>query len=171
VAGFLGVVCLALATYGLGILPVNWFGLVFLGTAFALFVLDIKAPTHGALTAAGAASLILGALVLFNSPGVPVSVRVSPWLVIITSLLTAAGFGLLVFYVVRVQKVPVWIGTEGAVGRIGTVRSPLSPRGTVRLESELWTAEIIPGEGSLPKGARVEVVRVDGYKLIVKKAP
>jgi membrane protein implicated in regulation of membrane protease activity len=41
----------------------------------------------------------------------------------------------------------------------------------VRLESELWTAEIIPGEGSLPKGARVEVVRVDGYKLIVKKAP
>jgi membrane-bound serine protease (ClpP class) len=48
VAGFIGVVCLALATYGLGVLPVNWFGIVFLVTAFVLFLLDIKAPTHGA---------------------------------------------------------------------------------------------------------------------------
>jgi membrane-bound serine protease (ClpP class) len=55
-AGFIGVVCVALALYGFGVLPVNWFGLVFLATAFALFVLDIKAPTHGALTAAGVAS-------------------------------------------------------------------------------------------------------------------
>ncbi|HTP03474.1 MAG TPA: ATP-dependent Clp protease proteolytic subunit, partial [Anaerolineales bacterium] len=49
--GFIGVVCLALAFYGLGLLPVNWFGLIFLVTAFILFILDIKAPTHGALTA------------------------------------------------------------------------------------------------------------------------
>jgi len=50
VAGFIGAVCLALAAYGLGVLSVNWFGLVFLAIAFTLFILDIKAPTHGALT-------------------------------------------------------------------------------------------------------------------------
>jgi membrane-bound serine protease (ClpP class) len=61
VAGFIGVVSLALATYGLGILPVNWFGIVFLLLAFVLFIVDIKAPTHGALTAAGVGSLIVGA--------------------------------------------------------------------------------------------------------------
>jgi membrane-bound serine protease (ClpP class) len=44
VAGFIGVVCLALAGYGLGWLPVNWFGIVFLATSFVLFILDIKAP-------------------------------------------------------------------------------------------------------------------------------
>ena len=48
VAGFVGVICMALATYGMGMLPVNWFGLIFLLTAFVLFILDIKAPTHGA---------------------------------------------------------------------------------------------------------------------------
>ena len=53
VAGFMGAVMLALASYGLGILPVNWFGIIFLLIAFVLFILDIKAPTHGALTAAG----------------------------------------------------------------------------------------------------------------------
>ncbi|MDP3185252.1 MAG: ATP-dependent Clp protease proteolytic subunit, partial [Anaerolineales bacterium] len=51
-AGFIGAVCLALAAYGLGVLPVNWFGLFFLVIAFVLFIADIKAPTHGALTLA-----------------------------------------------------------------------------------------------------------------------
>lgn len=53
VAGFVGVVFLALAALSLGFLPVNWFGLVIILTSFVLFVLDIKAPTHGALTAVG----------------------------------------------------------------------------------------------------------------------
>jgi membrane-bound serine protease (ClpP class) len=82
VPGFIGITCLALAIYGLGLLPVNWFGLVFIVTAFVLFLLDIKAPTHGALTAAGVASFIAGALVLFNSPGVPQFQRVSVPLVV-----------------------------------------------------------------------------------------
>jgi membrane-bound serine protease (ClpP class) len=80
IAGFTGVVCLLLAIYGMGLLPVNWFGILFLAVAFILFILDIKAPTHGALTAAGVGSFIVGALILFNSPNVPSFQRVSvPW--------------------------------------------------------------------------------------------
>ncbi|MCS6907827.1 MAG: ATP-dependent Clp protease proteolytic subunit [Anaerolineales bacterium] len=82
VAGFLGVVCLALAAYGLGFLSVNWFGLIFLGIAFVLFILDIKAGASGGLTAAGIGSFIVGALVLFNSPGTPEFQRVSIPLVV-----------------------------------------------------------------------------------------
>src|SRR3970040_690765 len=82
VAGFIGVVCLTLAGYGMGVLPVNWFGIIFLVTAFVLVLLEIKAPTPGALTAAGVASFIIGALVLFNSPGTPQFQRVSVPLVV-----------------------------------------------------------------------------------------
>src|SRR3989337_4450630 len=64
-AGFLGATCLTLAVYGMGVLTVNWFGFIFLIIAFALFILDIKAPTHGALTTAGGAPLIVWAPVLF----------------------------------------------------------------------------------------------------------
>jgi membrane-bound serine protease (ClpP class) len=169
VAGFIGVVCLALAAYGLGLLPVNWFGLVFLATAFVLFLLEIKTPAHGALTAAGAASLIVGALVLFNSPGVPFSMRISPWLVVVTSLLTAAGFGVLVSFAMRVQKTPIRTGLDTYLGRVGTANTALDPRGTVRVGGEMWNAELLPGEEPLPKGARVEVVRVEGFKLFVRK--
>ena len=169
VAGFIGVVCLALATYGLGFLPVNWFGLVFLATAFVLFILDIKAPTHGALTAAGAASLIVGALVLFNSPGTPRFQRVSPALVIIVSLITALSFGLILSFAIRAQKVPVRTGQESLVGRLGVVRNDLSPHGIVQVGGELWSAGAVEGEENLLKGTRVEVVRVDGIRLLVRK--
>ena len=170
VAGFIGVVCLALATYGLGILPVNYFGLIFLATAFVLFVLDIKAPTHGALTAAGVGSLILGALVLFNSPGTPSFQRVSVPLVIGVSLVTAAIFFTILTFALRAQKAPIRTGQESLVGKIGTVRNTLSPVGSVQVAGELWTAELAEGEEPILVGARVEVVRVRGVRVFVRRA-
>ena len=47
IAGAIGAVCLLLALYALGTLQANWTGLGFVVLAFVLFVLDIKAPTHG----------------------------------------------------------------------------------------------------------------------------
>jgi membrane-bound serine protease (ClpP class) len=168
-AGFIGVVSLALATYGLGILPVNWFGLIFLATAFVLFVLDIKAPTHGALTAAGVGSLIVGALVLFNSPTVPNFQRVSVPLIIGTSLATGALSFTVLLIAMRAQKAPVRMGQESLVGKTGIVRSDLTPQGTVQLGGELWTAQLVDGEDPLPEGERVQVVEVKGVRLYVKR--
>ena len=169
VAGFIGVVCLALATYGLGVLPVNWFGIVFLILAFVLFILDIKAPTHGALTAAGAGSLIVGALVLFNSPNVPSFQRVSVPLVVGVSLITGATFFVILMFALRAQRAPIRIGQESLVGRKGVVRSPLSPVGTVQMGGELWTAELAEGEKALEPGTRVQVVQAQGVRLYVRK--
>jgi len=169
VAGFMGVICLALAGYGLGYLSVNWFGIVFLVLAFALFILDIKAPTHGALTAAGVGSLIVGGLVLFNSPGVPSFQRVSVPLVIVTSLATGGIFFVILTLGLRAQRSPILTGMESLVGRSGVARSDLDPAGIIHLASEKWTAEALPGEAPIPKGTRIEVVEVRGLKLIVRK--
>jgi membrane-bound serine protease (ClpP class) len=169
IAGVIGVVCLVLAIYGLGILPVNWFGLVFLAIAFVLFVLDIKAPTHGALTAAGIASLIVGGLILFNSPGVPSFQRVSVPLVVGTSIATGLIFLGLVGFALRAQRAPVRTGQESLVGRTGVVRTNLDPVGTVQLGSELWTASLEQGKAPLLTGERIRVVRVEGVRLVVRK--
>jgi membrane-bound serine protease (ClpP class) len=170
VAGFIGVVSLALAVYGLGILPVNYFGLAFLIIAFVLFLLDIKAPTHGALTAAGLASFITGALVLFNSPGVPSFQRVSVPLVVLMGLITAAVFAVIVSFGIRAQRRPAQMEVKSLVGRQGIVRTALDPHGTVQLASELWSAELDPGDESAQSGSRVEVTAVEGFHLHVKKA-
>lgn len=169
-AGFLGVICLALAAYGLGVLPVNYFGLVFLVLAFVLFILDVKAPTHGALTTAGVGALVVGALVLFNSPGTPSFQRVSIPLVLLISILTAATFFTIVSFAWRAQHRPVRMGQETLAGRTGIVRLPLDPQGTVQMDGEMWTAELAEPGDPLPPGTRVSVVRAQGVRIFVKSA-
>ena len=169
VAGFVGIVALALAFYGLGVLPVNWFGLLFLILAFALFLLEVKAPTHGALTIAGVGSLIAGGLVLFNSPGTPEFQRVSVPLVIGVSLATAASFLVIVSFAIRALRVPISMGQESIIGKTGLAYTALNPNGQVQVASELWSAELAEGEAPIDKNERVQVVRTEGLRLIVKK--
>lgn len=168
-AGFIGVVSLSLAAYGLGVLPVNWFGIVFLITSFALFILDIKAPTHGALTAAGIGSFIVGALVLFNSPGTPEFQRVSIPLVVVIGLLSGALFGVIVGFGIRALKAPIRAGREALDGKTGTATTTFKGTGQVQLGSELWTAEAVEGSEKIRKGDKVEVVEVKGLRLKVRK--
>ena len=169
VAGFIGAVCLAFAGYGMGILSVNWFGLLFLVIAFVLFIVDIKAPTHGALTVAGIGAFIIGALVLFNSPGTPQVQMVSLPLVILISIVTGVMFAVIIGFAIRAQKTPVRTGHESMLGRQGYASSPVTLSGQVQLGGELWTAEAAEGSDLIHKGDRVEVVEVQGLRLIVRK--
>ena len=169
VAGFIGVVCLSLAAYGLGFLPVNWFGIILLITAFVLFILDIKAPTHGALTTVGIITFIGGALMLFNSPGTPQFQKVSVPLVVVVGLLTGALFGVLVGFGLRALKAPIRAGRESLVGKTGNATTVFKPTGQVQVGSELWTAEAVDGSEKIRKGDRVEVVEVKGLRLKVRK--
>jgi membrane-bound serine protease (ClpP class) len=169
VAGFIGVVCLLLATYGMGLLPVNWFGLLFIALAFVLFILDIKAPTHGALTAAGMASFIIGGLVLFNSPNVPTFQRVSVPLVVGTGIFIGLLFLVMLSFALRAQHIPLRMGTERILGLVGVVQTPLTPEGTVQVGSELWTAVVENGGKPVPKGTHVQVVALENLRIRVKK--
>jgi membrane-bound serine protease (ClpP class) len=170
VAGFIGVVCLTLAVYGMGVLPINWFGIIFLLTAFALFILDIKAPTHGALTTAGVASFIVGALVLFNSPGTPNFQRVSVPLIVGTGLVIGLFFFVILMFALRALRAPVSSGAESYVGKTGTAKSSMDgSEGQVQLESELWSADAVGGSEKIRKGDKVEVVEIEGLRLKVRK--
>lgn len=169
VAGFIGAVALALAAYGLGFLTVNWFGLAFLIIAFVLFLIDIKAATHGGLTAAGIGSFIVGALVLFNSPGTPEFQRVSVPLVVFLALVIGISFAIIVGFALRAQKTRVRTGVESLAGVTGTAVSDVAPRGQVQAAGELWTAEAVAGSEPIRRGDRVEVVAVEGLRLKVRK--
>jgi len=169
VAGFIGVVCLALAIYGLGILPVDWFGLVLIAIAFVLFVLDIKAPTHGALTIVGALTLITGLLVLFSEPGVEEFGRLSIPLVIALGLGTALFFLFIAAKGLHAQRAKPVTGVEGLLGAAGVARNDLTPAGLVFVHGERWQA--IAEEGEVKEGTPVQVVGIDGFRLKVRRLP
>jgi membrane-bound serine protease (ClpP class) len=163
VAGIVGVICLLLGFYALGVLPVNYAGLLFIALAFVLFIVDLKAPTHGALTAGGIASLVAGGLILFNSP----LYRVSISAVVTVALATGAFFAFAVAKVVLAQKRPAVTGRESLVGQLARARTNLAPHGTVFIKGELWRASAI--DSPIEAGEQVEIVAVDGFHLQVRR--
>ena len=173
VAGFIGVLFLVLAFYGIGQLPVNWLGLGLVILAFVLFLMEAHTASHGALAITGAITLFAGLLVLFNSPGTPEFARISIPGAIAITLFTAGFFVFLVTMALRAQKRPATTGVEGMVGQAGTVRTAFtSPthkapyRGMVLVMGELWQAE---ADEELEKGEGVIVTAVDGFTLQVAR--
>lgn len=162
-AGIIGGICLVLALYALGVLSVNWTGILFIILAFVLFVVDVKAATHGLLTLAGIASFIFGALILFNTPIYSVSLA----LVVSIALATGGFFAFAVGKVVQARLRPATTGREALVGKQGVVRLALDPEGMVMVHGELWKAR--SEEGLIEVGATVEVLRKEGFVLVVRK--
>lgn len=163
VAGFTGIVCLALAFYGLGSLPVNWFGLVFIILAFILFFMELQTPTQGGLTVAAIGCLIVGGLVLFNSSGSLPYMQVSwPFVVVVSLAIGGSSFALL-FVALRARNLPLRSGVQTLIGQVGEARSENS----VQVAGELWSAE--PESGTLEAGQSVIVTEVRGLKVRVRK--
>jgi membrane-bound serine protease (ClpP class) len=163
-AGVVGAICLVLALFSLGVLSVNWTGLIFVALAFILLIADVKAPTHGILTALGVVSFILGSMILFSSP----FAQVSRVLVVTVGLTTGVFFAFVVAKVLGIHQRRPTTGLEGLIGQPAVARSDLDPTGTVFLKGELWRA--VSSEGAVKQGEQVEVVAVEGFKLRVTRA-
>jgi len=161
-AGIIGGICLVLALYALGVLSVNWTGILFIILAFVLFIADIKAATHGVLTAGGIASFVFGALILFSSP----IYTISRALVLSVALGTGAFFAFAVSKALLAQKRRPTTGREALIGKRAVVRAPLQPEGIILLAGELWKARA--AEGTIGLGQTVEVVGMDGFTVIVR---
>jgi membrane-bound serine protease (ClpP class) len=162
-AGILGAICLVLALFSLGIISVNWTGLIFVILGFVLMLADVKAPTHGILATLGVVSFILGSMILFSSP----FARVSRSLVVGVGLTTGVFFAFVMAKVFGAHRRRPTTGLEGLVGQLAVARSDLDPIGTVFLKGELW--EAVAREGTVKNGEQVEVAEVDGFKLLVKR--
>lgn len=53
------------------------------------------------------------------------------------------------------------------IGKRGRTREKLAPAGYIQVQSELWKAEIMPGEPSIEKDKWVRIKKMEGLKLFV----
>jgi membrane-bound serine protease (ClpP class) len=132
--------------------------------AVVLFVIDLKAVTHGVLTTGGIVAMTLGGLLLINTSFLAEGVNIP--LLIITVLVIAGIFLFVLRKLIEARRRPYEAGEEGMIGNIATVREPLNPSGMVFLNGALWQATST--SGPLEKGTRVRVVAVDGLRLRVE---
>src|SRR3954453_23594249 len=89
VTGILGAIALILAFIGFGSLPLNVAGLLLIGLAIVLFVLEFTVTSHGLLTIGGLVAFVLGAAALYTTPGTPVGPDVAvawPVIAVMTAL-------------------------------------------------------------------------------------
>jgi membrane-bound serine protease (ClpP class) len=166
--GVTGALCLLLAFYGLGTLPVNLAGVLFIVLGVALFALDVVMPTHGVLTVGGILSFLLGSAVLINAPDGAPYLTIAWQAIALVTLFFVIFFGFLLGTVVRIQRQRSLNGRQTLVGQRAQVRSPLKPSGLVFAQGELWSATT-DGE-AIPAGEWVEVEGVEGLRLRVRRA-
>lgn len=180
IPGTLGFTFLVLGFVGVGHIDYSWAGIVFIGLAVVLFVLEAQAPGVSYFGISGAIALVLGGFFLagrFNDGDLPGGVQtVSYWLLGILGVSVVAFVAWLSWQIRIVKNIPDWISAGSStqlVGKEAEVTMDLDPEGEVHLAGEFWSAELsgadfLPPGTNVPKGSTVRVVRVEGVHLFVE---
>ena len=167
IAAGVAALCLLIAGYGLGSLPVRWWALALILAAAAAMTADFQRGRTGLLTVLGAGMMFSGGL--FFTDAAPQIVP-SWW---ITALITAAAVAFYLFAmrtVARARFSTPAIGRQYLVGRVGRAVSPFSPDGAVEVDGARWRATA-HREAGLSEGDPVVVEEVQGSFLAVSPVP
>ena len=174
IPGSLGIICLLLAFGGLSVMPFSWAGLALILVGLTFLGVELHAPGHVFFGVSGAASIIIGGVLLigyFGGPGLPgYNPSVSWWLLGTLGVIV----GLAAFVMAREvhlshhgKRYVSSVESKALVGAIAEVNTRLAPRGEVWLNSEAWQAEL-EGGGTAEPGERLKVVAVKGFLVTVR---
>jgi len=164
--GVLGGICLILAFYAFQTLPINYAGLLLIILGVILFIAEVMVVSHGILTIGGMTAMILGSLMLIDSPAPFLQISLSAILGVTAA--TTAFFVFAIGAVFRAHRRQPATGREGLVGQAGVARTRLNPDGLIFIRGEIWNATCAEG---VEPGEQVQVTAVAGLKLKVKKLP
>jgi len=162
--GVIGGISLILAFFAFRTLPVNYAGVLLILFAVALFIAEIKVVSHGILTIGGIVSLVMGSLLLFNSPdpALRVSLKVMIPALIVISLFFAGVMSL----VMKAQMRKRQAGREGMIGAEGEAVTDIHEMGKVFVHGEYWNAW---SDRAVEKGKKIRVVEVAALKLKIEE--
>jgi membrane-bound serine protease (ClpP class) len=163
--GTVGIVFIVLAIFALHLLPIRFAAVGLILASFALFALDAKFGTHGALAVGGIATLVIGALLLVDSPIPEMRVKLA------TALAVSIPLGVITVFLMtialRARRNKVVTGIEGLIGEVAVAQTALAPGGKVFVHGEIWDAT---SSANVPAGEKVRVRKVDGLELSVEPA-
>jgi membrane-bound serine protease (ClpP class) len=163
--GVVGSISLLMAFFSLGVLPVNWAGVLLIALAFGLFFGEVLTTTFGLFTAGGVVSLVIGSLILFK--GASPLFKVDPWLITGVTIVIATVFAFVVNRAIRAHRKQAATGREEMVGKRALVKEALDPEGTVFYKGERWSA--ISDTDQIELGEEVIITAVDGLILHVAR--
>ena len=159
--GVVGAISLILAFYAFQTLPINYAGLALIIVGIILFIAEIKVVSHGLLSIGGIIALFLGGIMLIDT--VDPSLKIS-WSILITVVVCVGGALMLAgWLVLKASRRRPFIGHEGMIGKIATVKR----NGLVYVDGALWKMK---SAETFAEGDEVEVVAVDKMVLKVRRS-
>ena len=159
----IGAIAVVLAIFAFHLLPINYMGVVLILLALAMFALEVKVTSHGALAVGGIVSMVIGAMILVDSPWPAARIHLSTALGVTIPL--AVITVILVRLALAAQQRKVVTGDQGMVGELGVAQTELAPAGKVFVHGEIWQAR---AAGKIQPGTRVRVKEVQGLTLVVE---
>jgi membrane-bound serine protease (ClpP class) len=162
--GIIGGISLLLSFSALQTLPVNYAGVLLIIFGILLFIAEIKVISHGLLTVGGIISLVLGSLMLFDSPDP--ALRVSFKVLVPAVATISLFFAVIIALVVKAQRLKRYTGKEGMLGETGEAETDVHEDGRVFVQGEYWHAF---SDQKVEKGRKIKVVKVEGPKLKIEK--
>ena len=166
IPGVVGGVCLLLAFFAFQILPINYVALLLIAFGLLLLMAEAMTPTYGFLAVGGVVSMVLGAVMLVDSPAPELQlgwgfiVSTVAGLAVITTILAKIG--------ISAQLASPMTGRAGMIDTVGETLSSISPSssGRVSTHGEIWEAR---SDEEIGEGEPVRVVAVDGLRLTVRR--
>jgi membrane-bound serine protease (ClpP class) len=168
VAGTLGAVFLLLGFTGMSILPINLIGLLLILAGLSLFVAEAFVPSFGVLTIGGIACVIMGGIMLVDSP--PGILEISLEVLVPVAVATGVIAFFLMGQVVRAHREPTQTGAESMIGAevvaVEDFRGEKTFEGLVRTHGVLWRAR---SDEPLHEGDRARITSREGLTLHITR--
>jgi len=162
--GVIGAICVLLSILGFSLLPINYVGVLLILLAIGLFVAEVKVQGFGILGLGGVVSMVIGVLILVDSPDP--AMRIGLTTALSVALPFAAIFLILLFALIKSLRQGVATGTDGMVGLVGVADSEVFRQGRVRVRGEYWAAH---STNLIAAGRPVRVVAVKDLTLHVEE--
>lgn len=162
--GVIGGICFLLSILGFSFLPINYVGVLLMLLALGLFIAEVKVQGFGILGLGGVAAMVIGMLILIDSPDPAVKIGVAT--AIAAALPFAVIFMILLFALIQSFRQKATTGNAGMIGLLGIADSDVFASGRIRVRGEYWQAS---ARTLISAGSQVRVIGIDNLRLQVEE--
>jgi len=158
------VFCVLLTSYAVYHLSVNGWAIVVMLLSIIPFVYASQKPKRELYLGLSILMVVIGSVFVF--PRSETQAGVNPWIAIFSATSMAIFLWLAVRKSIEAAHLKPLHDLNALVGKFGKTQTAVSAEGSVQVAGELWSAR---SDYLIPVGCLVQVVRREGFVLVVEK--
>ena len=168
-----GAIALIIGLIGVGIIGIAVGAIILFVIGLVFFLAEIKFDLgfNGSLAIGGGICIAIASLFIIPSSNyltIPDFLLTAKWLSFGISVAFIAFFSAIAIKVLQTKRLKSDLEVSRLVGQRGYVKRDLTPEGQVHVKAEEWSAIAVEGTWPILQGEEIEVVKVEGLRLIVK---